>query len=342
MQPTPDRAGHGTPTPDPAADLEAPDFAAWKDGMEFAAPDLSQFPAWDDGPPPASVEEPVALPAVLWDGPVEEPPAIPLTANAFAPTQTEDAADEIEPPATLGRAEPGEISVEEPPLPASGPSPAEGPQDVVADWFASAEAASAFDEWLPAPTAGPAPEPEPPEAALPPLAAEQEADGEARRARLMELAAQLWTDAPQELDGAAGDPHLICALRDEEFALPLSDVLEVLRFPPVTQTPHTPDWLLGVTNRRGEILSVVDLAAFLGRPTAAPSPGRRLVVVRSRRDDLTTAFVVDRLCGLRTLPPDEMAPAAEAPFVRGACGPAAVLDLDGMLESPRLRRLESD
>ena len=341
MQPTADRAGHGKSTPDPAADLEAPDFAAWKGGDDLAAPDLPQFPAWDDSPPPASVEEPAALPAVLWDAPVEEPPPIPVTADAFAPPQTEELADEIEPPPTLGPADPEGAPVEGPPLPAAPPFAPEAPPEFGADLFPPFEDLPRAEELPLAPVAPPTPQPEPPPAALPP--AEPEEDPEARRARLLELAAQLWIDAPQAPAGAAGDPHLICALGDEEFALPLNEVLEVQRFPPVTPTPHTPEWLLGVTNRRGEILSVVDLAAFLGRPAASPSPGRRLIVVRSGRDELTTGLVVDRLCGLRNLPPDELGPAAAAaPFVRGVCGPAAVLDLDGLLESPRLRRLECD
>ena len=71
-----------------------------------------------------------------------------------------------------------------------------------------------------------------------------------RRVRLREWAAQLWAEAPRGR-AEAGKPHLICTLDEAEFALPLAGVLEVQRLPPVTPAPHLPDWLLGVTNRRG-------------------------------------------------------------------------------------------
>ena len=158
--------------------------------------------------------------------------------------------------------------------------------------------------------------------------------------RLKEWAAQLWSDGPQEGTAAT---HLICVLDEGEFALPLAGVLEVQRLPAVTPAPHLPDWLLGVANRRGEILSVVDLAGFLGLPAAAPSPSRRLVVVRASREEMTTGLVVDRVCGLRALPAGGLAePALAVPFVAGVCGEAAVLDLEAMLLSPKMRRPDLD
>ena len=120
-------------------------------------------------------------------------------------------------------------------------------------------------------------------------------------------------------------------------------MLEVRRLPSVAPIPHLPNWLLGVTNWRGEVLSVVDLAAFLGLATAAPAPARRLVVVRAAQEEMTTGLVVDRVCGLRSLPADGLAARRLAvPFLLGVCGAAVVLDLEGLLRSPRMRRPELD
>ena len=41
-------------------------------------------------------------------------------------------------------------------------------------------------------------------------------------------------------------------------------VREVDRLPPVSPLPNTPAWLLGAASLRGELLSVVDLSAFVG------------------------------------------------------------------------------
>ncbi len=167
---------------------------------------------------------------------------------------------------------------------------------------------------------------------------EERDDG--RRARRKEWAARLWSEAPRERAKAT---HLICILDEGEFALPLAGVLEVRRLPSVAPIPHLPDWLLGVTNWRGEVLSVVDLAAFLGLAAATVAPARRLVVVRAAQEEMTTGLVVDRVCGLRSLPADDLAaPAIAVPFLLGVSGAAVVLDLEGLLRSPRMRRPDLD
>ncbi len=164
-----------------------------------------------------------------------------------------------------------------------------------------------------------------------------------RRAELREWAARLWIDAPQSPAKAVGERCLICILNGREFALPLPFVLEVQRLPRITPAPHPPAWLLGVTNRRGDMLPVVELASFLGLSSDAPAPNRRLVVVRAPGDEMTLGIVVDQLGGLRELPHDALDdPASAVPFVRGVLGSASVLDLDGLLRSPRIRRVEPD
>lgn len=51
---------------------------------------------------------------------------------------------------------------------------------------------------------------------------------------------------------------------DERFALPASDVAEVIRPPAVTRVPLGPPSLLGVANLRGAVMPVVSLHRLLG------------------------------------------------------------------------------
>jgi chemotaxis signal transduction protein len=191
---------------------------------------------------------------------------------------------------------------------------------------------------------------------LPALAADEavcvrDAHKRARREQMKEYATRLWIGAPQT-SAAMRDPYLICTLADEDFALPLTGVLEVQRLQAVAPVPYTPPWLVGVTNRGGDILSVVDLAGFLGREAAALTPHRRLVVVKASREGLTTGLVVDQVRGIRGLaagmmgPPSTAHTAAATPFVRGTfeqeSRTVAVLDLDDLLLSSRMRRLDLD
>ena len=60
------------------------------------------------------------------------------------------------------------------------------------------------------------------------------------------------------------DRYLCFNLENEEFAIPLLSVKEVMGVPELTRIPQTPAHFLGITNLRGSVISVMDLRAKLG------------------------------------------------------------------------------
>lgn len=93
--------------------------------------------------------------------------------------------------------------------------------------------------------------------------------------------------------------YLLFSQGQARYAVPITQVLEVASVPALTPVPHTPAWLLGVTNLRGEILSVIDLGAFLGGE-GGESGGGRMLVVRGDNDEPYTGVVVDAVLGQTT------------------------------------------
>jgi twitching motility protein PilI len=68
----------------------------------------------------------------------------------------------------------------------------------------------------------------------------------------------------------------------------------------LTAVPLTRSWLRGLANVRGNLYTVVDLAAFLaGRPTP-PGPRNRLLLI-GQRHGTNAALLVDMVLGLRDL-----------------------------------------
>src|SRR4030095_16096002 len=61
---------------------------------------------------------------------------------------------------------------------------------------------------------------------------------------------------------------LSCA--GERWLIRLADAAAVVAGPPLAAVPLTQRWFLGLTNIRGNLYSVVDLAGFLGRETVVP------------------------------------------------------------------------
>lgn len=107
-----------------------------------------------------------------------------------------------------------------------------------------------------------------------------------------------------------GEKYVVFALDEEFYAVHSNLVAEVLSPLPVTPLPGVPGWLSGVANLRGKIVSVVDLQKFWKKKTAASSASalqkNKLIVLRSAKDDTKIAFVVDRLCEIVTLAPQDI------------------------------------
>jgi purine-binding chemotaxis protein CheW len=109
---------------------------------------------------------------------------------------------------------------------------------------------------------------------------------------------------------------LAFTLADQDYALPLGTVAEVVALPAaLTTLPRTEDVLLGVFPLRGAVLPAVSLRALLGLPGRALAGNERVVVVRVERHRL--ALVVDRVDAILRATPDRISPAPGL-FNRGA------------------------
>lgn len=84
---------------------------------------------------------------------------------------------------------------------------------------------------------------------------------------------------------------LIFSVQEKKFALGLHDVAEVMEPPPIFPIPRVPAWFLGAMNFHGSLVSVLDLAKFLGTGSAI-RPGKILVLDRCIA---SLAMLVDRV-----------------------------------------------
>lgn len=90
-------------------------------------------------------------------------------------------------------------------------------------------------------------------------------------------------------------------LGSENFVTARADVREVLPLPShITRIPGSKTWLRGIANVRGQLLTIVDLKAFLGAGPV-PSDRRARLLVAARRD-IPTAVIVDEVLGFRRFP----------------------------------------
>ncbi len=143
--------------------------------------------------------------------------------------------------------------------------------------------------------------------------------------------------------------HLLFALGKVTCALPASAVQGVERIPEVTPVPNTAGWVLGVVQVWGAIVSVVDLAAFVGLPPLSRSSHNRLLVVSS--PTMSVGVLVEAMVEMRALGenlasrldprgvPEELRPYAVGALT-DAGGTLVVLDPARLLASEKLQRYQ--
>jgi twitching motility protein PilI len=85
---------------------------------------------------------------------------------------------------------------------------------------------------------------------------------------------------------------------DEAWLVDLTEAAEVVPVPAITPVALMRPWFKGLANIRGNLFSVVDFGAFLGRIPVALADQSRLLLL-GERFRLGAALLVDRSLGLR-------------------------------------------
>ena len=84
-------------------------------------------------------------------------------------------------------------------------------------------------------------------------------------------------------------------LGDELFAASVTKVIEILEIPKITRVPRSPEFIRGVVNLRGNVLSVVDSRIKFGLPAADDTINTCIVVINVSVEgqNLTMGLIVD-------------------------------------------------
>ncbi|PYE35180.1 CheW protein [Idiomarina fontislapidosi] len=87
-------------------------------------------------------------------------------------------------------------------------------------------------------------------------------------------------------------------LHDEHFGLAISHIQEVLEYRRVTAVPRTPQFLIGVTNLRGQVVPVVDLRALFGLTQNPLTINSCIIIVDITigDDQVAVGLLADRVC----------------------------------------------
>jgi purine-binding chemotaxis protein CheW len=129
-------------------------------------------------------------------------------------------------------------------------------------------------------------------------------------------------------DGAADETKqfLTFVLDGEEYGVEILRVQEIKGWEGVTRVPHTPHYLLGVTNLRGTVVPVIDLRARFGMPRAEFTSVNVVIVFRVAfgRSEKTVGIVVDGVAEVYDFRAGDIRP---PPEVKASVDPSLIAGL---------------
>jgi purine-binding chemotaxis protein CheW len=114
---------------------------------------------------------------------------------------------------------------------------------------------------------------------------------------------------------------LVFTVGNREHALPVEDVIEVVRMVAVTPLPDAPASVMGVINMRGRIIPVIDLRTRLGMPPHDPDLSAPIIVVG--RSEAAAGLVADGASEVLTLRSTAVEAPTPSPGPRSSQAPAA-------------------
>lgn len=107
---------------------------------------------------------------------------------------------------------------------------------------------------------------------------------------------------------------VVFSLGDEEYALPITQVQEIIRYTEPRAVASDSPWIRGVISLRGKIVPVCDLASRLGLQTELAAQAKIVIV---ETDGRAAGVIVDEVEEVLTVQSDDLdtVPAAGTDFI---------------------------
>lgn len=80
-------------------------------------------------------------------------------------------------------------------------------------------------------------------------------------------------------------------LGEETYGINVMQVQEVLRYTEIAPVPGAPDYVLGIINLRGNVVTVIDTRSRFGLPPSETTDNTRIVIIES--DEQVVGILVD-------------------------------------------------
>jgi purine-binding chemotaxis protein CheW len=113
-------------------------------------------------------------------------------------------------------------------------------------------------------------------------------------------------ESQAEVEDLISSQYLAFHLDDEEYALDIKRISEIIKVREFTDIPRAPEFVLGIISLRGVVVPVFDLRLRLNLGSSGLLPTSRIVVCQL--EDVSVGFLVDSINQVVTLVDEDLEP----------------------------------
>lgn len=143
---------------------------------------------------------------------------------------------------------------------------------------------------------------------------------------------------------------VVFTIEKEEFAAEITQVREIVSLEKITKVPSAPQFVYGVVNLRGKLVTVVDLHSRLGFKRTQPAEKSKMIV--SDLKDGVLGMMVDSVVEVSRIPESQIEPPPpmstgqiDAKYILGIAKMKdrliVILDLENVLLDEEIEQLEA-
>jgi purine-binding chemotaxis protein CheW len=100
--------------------------------------------------------------------------------------------------------------------------------------------------------------------------------------------------------------YLVFFLDNQEFAIAIEHVIDIINVSPLTKVPNVPDYVVGITNLRGKVIPIVDVRLRFGKMSVDFNERTCIIVVEY--NSVPVGLIIDQVSEVITLDDDDIAP----------------------------------
>jgi len=114
-----------------------------------------------------------------------------------------------------------------------------------------------------------------------------------------------------DTEAVESDQHLTFVLSDEEFAIPVITIREIIEYGHLTNVPMVPEFIQGVVNLRGNVVPVLSLAKKFGVEVKDTTNRTCIIILDAEIEGVTVVMgvVVEKVLQVIEIPENCIEPA---------------------------------